>query len=110
MKHNDPTATENTFIQELEPATEEDGFQCIIRSSVKVVSGPRRIEVRPRKDLEAPNPATFKPGEEGFKPWEKEPILEPWNGQERKTLGLSEKQTKSPQVPLPEVFASVVGW
>jgi hypothetical protein len=106
MKNNDPSATENTFIFELEPATEEDGFQCVIRSARKVVSGPRRIEVPPRKDLEAPSPDKMKAGEEGFSPWKEEPVLKPWDKDEREKLGLLKDQPKAPGVPLPEVALS----
>lgn len=110
IKHNDPAATENDFTQGLDVATEQTGFQCIIRSSKMVLpSGPQRIEVKPRKDLEAPDPRKLKPDEVGFLKWEKEPILKPWDAEERERLGLPPSQVEAPEVPLPEIPLFVGG-
>lgn len=84
-----PTLTENDFTQNLRPATAETGFQCIIRSTREVLpSGPKKIEVGPSKVLAGVDPRDADPEKAGFVPWPEEPRLEPWNAEERRSLGL----------------------
>lgn len=115
IKQNDPAATENTFMQELQPATEKGGFQCIIRSPKDVLpDGPKRLKVPPRRDL-AELDSTVRALKDlgpddwrradmlGFQPWEMPLELEPWNESERRALGLDPRQQAALGVPLPAI-------
>lgn len=90
VKHNDAAATENNFTQNLRPATERTGFECVIRSDHSV--GPLRIEVKPRSDLEALDPRNLKPSEVGVSDWPHEPRLKSWKSGRRRKLGLPAQQ------------------
>jgi type IV secretory pathway TraG/TraD family ATPase VirD4 len=90
-----PAATENDFMQ-LDPATKENGFKCIIRSAKEVIRGPKRIHIPPDKTLEAIGSAGR------FVPWGEPLTFDGWTVSERRALGLPDRQSDAPGVGYPE--------
>lgn len=101
MKVNDPAATENNFL-DLDEATEKTGFECIIRSSRRVIpEGPKHIRIPPNPDLAAVDTKSTDREKARLVPWREPLRLDPWTAKEREQLGLPKTPVEADQIPLP---------